>query len=202
MPQFLITPLFAAGGGEMVVALLLFVFTVVGWLVNLANNQNNPPAPPQKRPRPPRPKANRVQNDIDIFLQEVQGGGASDDEIMMDAVAPDPRRAPPPRPSAPPPPPVEEPSRKRLSTMESQLDSHVGETLASHHLESHVGEPDSPISTGAKSSGDIAAVQPRGGRTGGKSSVPLIGLLKSRQGIQQAILVNEILSKPLALRDE
>ncbi len=196
MPMFLPQPVFADAGA--VVGLLVLIFTIVGWLVNLANSQNNPPAPPQNRPRPPRPRQDRVQNEIDIFLQEVRGERPADDDVVLEALPPEPRRRP-----APPPPnvPVREPAaprtphRGRLGHMESHLD----ETLSSHHLESRMHEPRSPRET-PHQVGEMAALQPRG--TAKKTPLAIIQLLRDQQGVRQAMLVNEILSKPKSLRAE
>lgn len=124
MPVFIPPPLFADAGG--VVALLVLIFTVVGWLVNLANSQNNPPAPPppQNRPRPPRPKANRVQNEIDIFLQDVRGQNASKEDVVLEALPPE-KPGGRPRPVAPLSPQATQPappaSRSRLAARRDQF---------------------------------------------------------------------------------
>ncbi len=138
MPNLIPPPLFADAGA--VVGLLVLVFTVVGWLVNLANSQNNPQAAPPNRPRPPRPKGQRVKSEIDMFLQEVRGQKIPQEDVVLEALPPEPPR----RHSRPSPPPLPESprptTRGRLSSFTTQVQSHVGETLASHHLASNVGE--------------------------------------------------------------
>jgi hypothetical protein len=200
MPVFIPPPVFADAGA--VVGLLVLIFTVVGWLVNLANAQNNPPAaPPQNRPRPPRPKPDRVQNEIDIFLREVKGQSAPKEDVVLEALPP--QR---PRPSAsPPPPPMEtaQPStRVRLATVAPSVESHVGETLASHHLATNVGDkPPSLELPPTPTIGEMVAHKPLGGASREASKIPIANLFKERNSVRQAVLVNEILSKPKALRD-
>lgn len=195
MPNLLPQPLFADAG--FIVGLLVLIFTVVGWLVNIANAQNQPPPPPQKRPpRPPRPKRERVQNEIDIFLKEVRGDTVIDeDDVVLESVPQTTRQRPGLEAQS-----EEEGSRSRLGKMAPHLESHVGEHLASHHLESHVGEPQPKReSPDPRATGEMLAIQ---GKTAKSTPLPIAGLLKNREGIRQAIMVNEILSKPKALRDE
>jgi hypothetical protein len=203
MPVLIPPPLFADAGA--VVGLLVLIFTVVGWLVNLANSQNNPAAPPpQNRPRPPRPKADRVQNEIDVFLQEVRGQNVPKEDVVLEALPPE-RPGGRPRPVAPAPPPQPETApptgRNRLATVASSVESHVGETLASHHLATNVGDkpPVAHLPT-AQTGGEMVALQPLG-RPAAGARLPVISLFKERQTIRQAVLVNEILSKPKALRE-
>lgn len=199
-------PIFADASA--VVGLLVLIFTVVGWLVNLANNQQNPPAKQRPQQRPPRPQRDRVQNEIDVFLKEVRGEAtaAEEPDIVVESLPPETSRRRS-RSTPPPPPPeyVAEPQRSRLSDrMAPHVQSHVGESLSSHHLESHFGErEEQPVdeSLDPRAAGDIMALQP-GGQTRKAAPLPLVGMLKDRRGIRQAILVNEILSKPKALRDE
>ncbi len=201
MLMYLPPPVFA--DATTVVGLLVLIFTVVGWLVNLANSQNNPPPPPQNRPRPPRPRRDRVQNEIDIFLKEVRGQKPEDD-IVVESLPPEPRRrggAPPPpvvpRPEAPPAPR----QRGRLGHISSHMDSHVGETLASHHLESHVGEPRPVLEVlEVDAAAQMAAMPSRGAAN--KTPLPMLALLRDKQGIRHAMIVNEVLSKPKSLREE
>src|SRR5690606_14567727 len=52
------------------------VIAFIGWIMNLVNsNKTQPPPPrPADRPRrPPRPREDRLQSEIDLFLEEVSG---------------------------------------------------------------------------------------------------------------------------------
>lgn len=197
-------PLFAADG-SWIVGLLVIIFTVVGWLVNLANSQQKPVAKQGQPQRPRRPQRERVKNEIDIFLKEVRGEAPQEDDIVVESLPPDASRRrsrstpPPPRQPAPP-----EAQRGRLGRVASHVESHVGETLATHHLESHIGEREpqaTPETKNPRAMGEMMAMQTKGQSTK-TAPLPILGMLNNREGIRQAILVNEILSKPKALRDE
>jgi hypothetical protein len=200
MPNVVPIPLFADAGA--VVGLLVLIFTVVGWLVNLANSQNNPPAPPPNRPRPPRPKGDRVKNEIDIFLQEVKGQTVPPEDVVLEALPPGQARGRS-RANVPPMPPEPQPvARPRLTSDSPHLESHVGETLASHHLSSNVGEPQpSANRPDPRTVGEMVALPTLGGQSPKTTATPIVNLFRNRQSIQQAILVNEILSKPKAMRE-
>lgn len=67
-----ITPVLAAGGFE-VITIIIIVVSLIGWLVNLINEQSrNQPrrVNPQANPRRP---DNRFEDEIDQFLEEVGG---------------------------------------------------------------------------------------------------------------------------------
>jgi hypothetical protein len=199
MPNVIPPPLFADAGA--VVGLLVLIFTVVGWLVNLANSQNNPPAaPPPNRPRPPRPKGERVKNEIDIFLQEVRGQTVPQEDVVLESLPPEAvRQRSRPTPPPPPPEPPRPPQRARLG---SHVESHVGEALASHHLATNVGDAQPSLEmTDPRTAGEMVALPTLGGQSTKQSSAPIINLFRDRRSIQQAILVNEILSKPKSMRD-
>lgn len=203
MFNIFLQPVFADAGA--VVGLLVLIFTVVGWLVNLANSQQNPPAKQKQGPRP-RPQRDRVQNEIDIFLKEVRGEAPAEPDIVIESLPPETtRRRSRPTPPTPPtrPEPLPEAQRSRMSRVGSHVESHVGESLSTHHLESHFGatEPQPMPSPDPRAMGEVIAMQPEGS-SAKTAPLPMIGMLKNRQGIRQAILVNEILSKPKALRDE
>ena len=199
MPNLIPLPVFADASA--VVGLLVLIFTVVGWLVNLANSQNNPPAAPPNRPRPPRPKGERVQNEIDIFLREVRGETVPQEDVILESVPPQPvqqrtRQAPPPLPQEMP-----RSARTPLGSVTPQVESHVG-GLASHHLASSVGKPAEPMQfADPRTAGEMVALQSLGGQTP-KQAGPIINLFRSQNSIRQAILVSEILAKPKALREE
>jgi hypothetical protein len=52
-------------------ALILAVITVIGWIASLVSNKNQKGPPVANRPRPPvRPRDDRLQQEINIFLEE------------------------------------------------------------------------------------------------------------------------------------
>jgi hypothetical protein len=78
----------------------------------------------------------------------------------------------------------------------------VGETLASHHLATHVGEKPAPlVHSDPRAAGEMVALPSLGGIAQKASRSPIVNLFRDSKSVQQAILVNEILSKPKALRD-
>jgi translation initiation factor IF-2 len=57
---------------EAILAVLVVVFWIVSWLIKLASTQNQKGPPVANRPRPQaKPRDDRLQDEIDIFLQEV-----------------------------------------------------------------------------------------------------------------------------------
>src|SRR5258708_5799082 len=59
---------------EGVGAVILAVITVIGWIASLVSNKNQKGPPVANRPRPPvRPRDDRLQQEINIFLEETGG---------------------------------------------------------------------------------------------------------------------------------
>src|SRR5882672_8092788 len=55
-------------------AVILAVITVIGWIASLVSNKNQKGPPVANRPRPPvRPRDDRLQQEINIFLEETGG---------------------------------------------------------------------------------------------------------------------------------
>lgn len=78
----------------------LFVMMVIGWIVNLVN-QNQPGNPP-RRPQTNRPRSDQVQNEIDRFLNQArrpqnkpQSANVDDVELAEEGRSRPPRRPPP-----------------------------------------------------------------------------------------------------------
>ena len=69
-------PLLAADPGT-IIGLIVGALTLLGWILNYAN-QKQVQQPPVRRPnrpaRPQRPADDRLQSEIDVFLEEVRGG--------------------------------------------------------------------------------------------------------------------------------
>ncbi len=145
-----------------------------------------------------------MQNEIDIFLQEVRGQNVPKEDVVLEALPPQPSAGRLRPIAAPPPqsPPVQPASRGRLATVAPSVESHVGETLASHHLATNVGEGPAPlVHSDPRALGEMVALPSLGGKTAKASQSPIVNLFRDAKSVQQAILVNEILSKPKALRD-
>lgn len=94
-------PILAADASTYI-TLIFVILGFLGWIMNLTSNKNAPPPAAPARPRQPQPgraqnRDERIQSEIDVFLQEVGGKKAR------------PRSEPPPRVVE-----VEEPPRRRV----------------------------------------------------------------------------------------
>ena len=71
MPALLpLAPLFAADA-DAIIAAIVALITIVGWIANLVSNKNQKGPPVANRPRPPvRPRDDRLQQEINIFIEE------------------------------------------------------------------------------------------------------------------------------------
>jgi hypothetical protein len=189
-------PFLAALEAPQIIGLIIFTVSVLSWFVNLVKgNQQNQAPRPKNRPRDP------VQSELEKFLQEVVGNK-------------EPERKRP----APPVPQQQKQARpandKRGGKGKPQR---PGERAAASHLQtsalgqgvrSHVHEHMEPNRIGAAVEHDIdSAVRTDLGPTAASDAVtragnihPLAKALRDPQGVRQAILLNEILSRPKSLR--
>lgn len=71
MPNILpLAPIFAADA-DAIIAAIVALITIVGWIANLVSNKNQKGPPVANRPRPPvRPRDDRLQQEINIFIEE------------------------------------------------------------------------------------------------------------------------------------
>lgn len=201
-----------------VIFIVFIVIGILNTLLKAAGGKQQPPA----APRPPRPGQGRLQNEIDAFLKQVRGKEAPDD-VPIEIVPEQERRPrpagrrqqskkPPQRPPRPKPQQSEphDAPGSEIAARQSPGSRQLGEQVRSHHLEANVGEHvnqymddrvDEGVADhlGAFSEGRrTAAVQlPRAaaGRTH-----KLVSLLRDPVGVRQAIVLNEILSRPKGRR--
>src|SRR5262245_51641552 len=69
VPVVPVIPLLADGEG--ITAVITILIVVVGWIANLVSNKNQKGPPVANRPRPPvRPRDDRLQQEINIFIEE------------------------------------------------------------------------------------------------------------------------------------
>jgi hypothetical protein len=70
MPVFPpLAPIFA--DGDAIIGAIVFLITVIGWVVNLISSKNQKGPPVANRPRPPqRPRDEKIQQEINIFLDD------------------------------------------------------------------------------------------------------------------------------------
>jgi hypothetical protein len=189
----------------------VLVITGLSWLVKQLRGGDAPPVGPAG----PRPAEKPLRSEIEIFLQELTKG--QPDPKPQRPQPPPPQRRPPqpqkakqekPRkPQRPAPVPSAAPAKpgKRLEDQHlpaSQLGqgvrSHVSTYMAPERVateaERHLGHR---VDEAVKQDLGVAGVQPVAA-TPGKH--PLLELLSQRSGRRQAIILSEVLQKPVALR--
>jgi len=226
-----IPPAQAAFGCPMVlVAFAAIAF--VTWVVNQINAQNKAAAR-RPGPRPARPRNDRIQQEIDQFIQEAAGRRPPRKEVLsadeIEIVSPPTRgRRPgpgrsapassrPARPAQPTPASVERPGQaaaQRHLTGSEQL----GAGLTDHvrtHMDNRVGaevqqhlphKVDQEVSQhlgafAAQAAGSAAqSADPLAGRRDAMPALLLLGELRSPGGVRRAIMMQEILQRPRALR--
>ena len=201
-------PILAAITPGQVIGLIIFTISVLSWFVNLVqgNKQNQAPRP-KNRPRDP------VQSELEKFLQEVVGNKPQ----------PEKKRPTPPVPQQKQSRPANEkkggkgkPQQQRPARAESGT-QRPGERAAASHLQtsvlgqgvrSHLHEHMEPNRIGVAVQQDIdSAVRKDLGPDAASDALtragnihPLAKALRDPQGVRQAILLNEILSRPKSLR--
>ena len=201
-------PILAIGISQ-IIGLVIFTVSVLSWFVNLVQGDKPKGAPrPKNRPRDP------VQSELEKFLQEVVGGKGQPEKK---------------RPNPPPVPQQKQPraanekkggkskSQQPRPTKTETASQRPGERAAASHLQtsalgqgvrSHLRDHMEPNRIGAAVQQDIdSAVRNDLGSDATSDAVhragnihPLAKALRDPQGVRQAILLNEILSRPKSLR--
>lgn len=204
--------------------LAFIVISIISWIMNQVKANQPPQA--QRRPQPaPRPRNDRIQQEIDQFLKEASGrrpppqrGEVLDADDIEIVSSPSPSRRSPPRRTPPaqrPPAPV--PAQRRpgedlagrhlaptapQATPRSRMDERVAAQSALHL-------PHSVDQSVAKNLGVFAAEASTssgsqahlGTRISWHSpAATLLTALRSPGGVQQAVMMQELLQKPRALR--
>ena len=205
-------PVMAVGGGELV-PLIMFAVFAISWVLKLITSNKQPTEAPVRRPgRPVRPRDGRAEDEIDIFIQEVdqqrqQAPQRPKQPPKPPARATSARRRPEPPPPAPPPPrrrvgedmerkPLVDPklgggvraAAAGIVAGERQLDRMVDQHLTDRieqSVEQHLG---------TFSGNKVAKTQ--------DTPASRLRLMLRSKSARQAILLNEILSPPKALRRE
>lgn len=193
--------LFAANFGT-VITLVIILISFIGWIINLVNEkakqQPRRPAPPAN---PPRGGGDRFQQEIDRFLQQVGGRPAAArpapaEEVMIEVVPEEElllRRR--------------EERRRKLSELEDRhmQTSHFGEGFrAQDSLNEDSLDEKVNMDVGDRIS---AVVEADFGESKTDLVAPVVGparvqpneivqLLRDRNSVRKAIIVNEILTRP------
>lgn len=112
--------LFANAVGD-VITLIVIAITFLGWIINLVSAKNKMPPPPAGRPRPPappRPRNDKLQDEINIFIEDLSQRDKTRESkptaptAKGNAGAPGGRRKRPAEPQQPPP--VKSPPKRRV----------------------------------------------------------------------------------------
>jgi hypothetical protein len=139
----------------------------------------------ERPPSPPPPRARRTNADIDRFLEEVnrRRGQAGERRPSPGAETrpPTPRRPVPPPPRGEPPAPVQQPAPPAV---EAVFAIPVAEPVL----------PRSRLAAGRAREAKVVAARPAG------PSPALLDLLRSKESIRTAFILQEILSPPLCHR--
>lgn len=216
-------------GGLVFLAFLAISF--VSWIINQVNQAKPPQGRPrgQRPQRAPRPRNDRVQQEIDQFLQEATGRRQKKEEVLSaDEIEiverPRPTRRPPPQRRPPPRPapgaekprvrPGQEISSRHLTGQEKfgqgvsqHLQTHMAQRVSNEaalHLPHNV---DASVSAhlgeftadDATTTGSMGQVSTTSNRRTAASF--LLAALRQPGGIRNAIVMQEILQPPKSLRD-
>jgi hypothetical protein len=219
-----LAPLLAVDVGGLI-AIAFMVISFIGWLSNLVSGQQKPgqrPQQPQPRQRPP--QSRKLREEIDAFLQEAQGKPrerpepprrpaevltAEQVEAPAGGRRSQPARKPKPRPERPAPRPAATPEQRRSPVpsaapvaaaaapsppkRESWLERRELPPTISDSVSSHFHNVTQPVA-GAMT--EIAGERARSGA----AAAELLKLLRDPAGVRQALVLQELLSPPLAMR--
>jgi len=220
MPGFPLAPVLAAD--DFIVGFIIFLLTIVGWVINLISSKNQKGPPVANRPRPPvRPRDERIQQEINIFLEDAGGkgkkGAGARPSVPAARTAP---RSTSGQPSRKGGAPTSKPSRKlrpgeTLASRPAPVNEGLG-TGVKQHLSQHMAdrvsqeaqqrlaprvEEKALADLGPAISGASSMLAPQVSATASATArADKFGeLLRNPANIRQAIVLNLILSPPPAL---
>lgn len=205
------------------IAAAFVVISLIGWVINQINAHNHP-APPRRPARPPRPRNERIQEEIDQFIQEAGGRKRapqvlSADEIEIVEPPRKQRRPPAARPAAAAPRERKAPARPRpgegVATRRMAGPEQLGTDLRDHvraYMDDRVAaqvqrDLANEVAVGvAEHLGSFTA--PQQGAVGLRAmpaaaplrAATLLADLRDPDGVRKAIMINEVLQPPLSLR--
>ena len=221
MPNHLqLTPLLA--DADAIIAVIVALITIVGWIANLVSNKSHKGPPVANRPRPPvRPRDDRLQQEINIFIEEA-GPRRSRPAQPGPAASParrvaGPQRQAPPRPRPAPVTPEGKPPRRmrpgdEIATRHAPVTETLG-TGVKQHLSQHMPERvtqevqqrltsrveqkveqdlGTPVTAGPAARAMPAPPAPSPPDRASRFAE----LMRNPASLQQAIVVNLILSRP------
>jgi hypothetical protein len=211
---------------ENVIGVICVIVWIMAWLMKLLGTQKPKTPPVANRPRPPaRPRDERLQSEIDIFIQEV--GSKKGLRRPPASTAPKPAvparsaaggqrmRKPPAQVTAPPKPapqrirPGQEISSRQVVQPEKDLGNAVQQHLRQHMAERVARETsvflkdkvDASVANHLGTSSTAAApgappAPPASGTAAGVQAARYSELFRNSAGLRQAMVVNLILSPP------
>ncbi len=201
-------------------AAIVILITIIGWIANLVSNKNQKGPPVANRPRPPaRPRDDRLQQEINVFIEDV--GGQRLRQTATRPAVPASRQAggtprnPPPAKSRPAPPPTRPPARRprpgegiatRHAPVTESLGTGVKQHLSQHMTERVTQEVQQRLAPRVeeKVAQDLGTSMTTVLSPSTTTALPVARaerfaeMLRSRSGMQQAIVMNLILSPPVS----
>ncbi|MEX0702271.1 MAG: hypothetical protein WD069_09265 [Planctomycetales bacterium] len=223
-----LVPLLAQIEGCSAVAVAFVVITIIGWILQLVSGAKRQEQQRARRPVQPRPRDDRLQSEIDLFLEEVGGrrrppeparrrepAGPAILEVVPEERPRAEGRLPSARsrPAQPQPPQRTAAQRARIesrhidsSRLGGEVRAHLQESLEVSRVSAHVSQHLAPIVE--KSDSEHLGMFTGGGGALGTAATtrssglthPVVALVRNPQGMRQAILLSEILGRPLAQR--
>ncbi len=208
-------------GIEQLIPVIFVLIGIVSWIMNAIKDRRQEPERPVRRAKNPRDES--LQNEIDIFIQEVTDQrNQTQPRQPAQQPKPQPVRRPPARtqtrpepprtPKKEPPNPVHQRPGDSIASRKGPGSTDLGQGVARHvqqHIESHsVGqESEQRLGHGVQQSvlehlGKSSSAETSREEGAPESTViqQVRRLMSSPSSMGQAILINEILSPPRARR--
>jgi hypothetical protein len=226
MPNLLpLAPLFAAET-DAVIAIIVALITIVGWIANLISNKNQKGPPVANRPRPPvRPRDDRLQQEINIFIEEAgaQRPRPAPSRPVIGASRPvaGGQRTPVSGKTRPPAPPAKKSARRprpgdEIATRHAPVSETLG-TGVKQHLSQHMTERvtqevqqrlasrvdekvEQDLGPAATAGLSARSTLPPSSAPPADRAARFAGLLRNPATVQQAIVASLILATPVARR--
>ena len=202
------TLILAKGEIQSVITIVVIVISIASWIVNVIQG-NTPDGNPRAKPKP-KPQPDR--SEIETLLKELTGAKSKPRPEAERKPQPQPQRSPQPaqdrkRPRPPvagtPAKPIQVPpaERRPVRVAEAPLpSSDLGAAVRTHHLanrveasvEKDIVEPVRQDLTGRHAMAPVPSAE--------RAVHPLVKMLREPNGVQRAVVMNEILQRPKALR--
>lgn len=209
----MILPVLAADIGNYI-GLAILVITVLGWIVNAikGNDADGKPLPQRNKPK------RDLRSELEVFLEELQQPQQQPQEPVRRPERPAnpvqsqkqkqqanrqrPPKAPKPQPTlaktAQKPQKAKSLSSQPSQSLRDHVASFMGDNRVAAEVQQHLAHRVDQSVEQNLSGGTVAPVEAAQVRRAAPH--PLLSLLARPEGMRQAILMNEILERPKALR--